>query len=48
MELINLASYWFNWTKVVNGWEAEQSHPNLHTTRSSIHIDIYQMSYWYN
>jgi len=27
---------------------AEQSHPNLHTKRSSIHSDIYQMSYWYN
>jgi len=26
----------------------EQSHPNLHTKRSSIQSDIYQMSYWYN
>jgi len=25
-----------------------QSHPNLHTKRSSIQSDIYQMSYWYN
>jgi len=24
-----------------------QSHPNLHTKRSSIQSDIYQMSYWY-
>ena len=24
------------------------SHPNLHTKRSSIQSDIYQMSYWYN
>ena len=25
-----------------------QSHSNLHTKRSSIQTDIYQMSYWYN
>jgi len=25
-----------------------QSHPNLHTKRSSIKSAIYQMSYWYN
>jgi len=24
------------------------SHPNLHTKRSSIQSDIYQMSYWHN
>jgi hypothetical protein len=28
--------------------EWRQSHPNLHTKRSSIESDIYQMSYWYN
>jgi len=27
---------------------AEHSHPNLHTKRSSIQSDIYQMSYWDN
>jgi len=26
----------------------DESHPNLHTRRSSIQSDIYQMSYWYN
>jgi len=27
---------------------ALQSHPQLHTKRSSIQSDIHQMSYWYN
>jgi hypothetical protein len=26
----------------------DESHPNLHTKRSHIQSDIYQMSYWYN
>jgi len=26
----------------------DETHPNLHTRRSSIQSDIYQMSYWYN
>ena len=29
----------------INTTSAEQSHPNLHTKRSSIQSDIYQMSY---
>ena len=27
---------------------ALQSHPNLHTKRSSVQVNIYQISYWYN
>jgi len=26
----------------------DEAHPNLHTKRSSIESDIYQMLYWYN
>jgi len=26
----------------------DETHPNLHTKRSSIQSDIYQMSYWHN
>jgi len=32
----------------VQVWIRLQSYPNLHTKRSSIQSDIYQMSYWYN
>jgi len=26
----------------------DESHPNMHTKRSSVQSDIYQVSYWYN
>jgi len=31
----------------INTTSTTASHPNLHTKRSSVHSDIYQMSYWY-
>jgi len=36
------------WSFSVQVWMRLQSHPNLHTKRSSVQSDIYQMSYWYN
>jgi len=36
------------WPFSVQVWMRLQPHPNLHTKRSSIQSDIYQMSYWYN
>jgi hypothetical protein len=38
----------YRWLFGVQVWITLQSHPNLHTKRSSIQSGIYQMSYWYN
>ena len=38
----------YRWPFGVQVWMRLPSHPNLHTKRSSIQSDIYQMSYWYN
>ena len=38
----------YRWPFGVQVWMRLQSRPNLHTKRSSIQSDIYQMSYWYN
>jgi hypothetical protein len=36
------------WPFCMQVWMRLQFYPNLHTKRSSIQSDIYQMSYWYN
>jgi hypothetical protein len=41
-----LSLSWESWNRFECA--ALQFHPNLHTKRSSIQSDIYQMSYWYN
>jgi len=38
----------YRWPFGLQVWMRLLSHPNLHTKRSSIQSDIYQMSYWYN